>query len=86
MEAGASDFHLAYELLRRDRSPLVRVIAWTVAVQATALLKNQARDPFVRAVASEEPYLHSYLAGEGAISPNGAGDMKLAKTLLRLVY
>lgn len=86
MEAGSSDFHSAYELLRRDRSPLVRVIAWTVAVQARALLKNQARDPFVKAVDSEEPYLQSYLAGEGGIGHDGAGDMKLPKTLLRLVY
>jgi hypothetical protein len=85
-EAGSSDFHSAYEVLRKDRSPLVRVIAWTVAVQAAALLKNQERDRFIKAAASEEPYLQSYLAGEAGISYTGAGDVKFAKTLLRLVY
>lgn len=86
VEAGFSDFHSAYELLRKDRSPLIRVIAWTVAVQATALLKNPVRDPFIKAAASEEPYLQSYLAVGGGMGRTGVGDTKLAETLLKLVY
>jgi hypothetical protein len=86
VEAGFSDFHSAYELLRKDRSPLIRVIAWTVAVQATALLKNPVRDPFIKAAASEEPYLQSYLAVGGGMGRTGVGDTMLAETLLKLVY